>query len=95
MESKLQSEAIKWIKSQGAYVIKTRPGAGTPVGCPDIVFFYEGNWGAIEFKRSANSTYQPGQELTLDRLASWSAFIYTAHPNNWPYIKETLSREFF
>jgi len=68
MEKALQTTIIKFLKAQGAYVIKTKPGMGTPTGCPDIIFLYEGAYGAIEVKAAANSPWQPGQEMTLTRL---------------------------
>lgn len=95
MESKLQSEIIRWLKSKGAYVIKTMPGMGTPVGCPDIVFLFEGAWGVIEVKASEKAPWQPGQEPTLRRLAVWCPFVYKCYPKNWPEVKERLSTDFF
>jgi Holliday junction resolvase len=95
VEGKLQSEIIKWLKSQGAYVIKPRPGPGVPVGCPDILFLFEGAWGAIECKASPTAPYRVGQEPTLARLNNWSPFVYTAYPENWPEIKTELTTLFF
>lgn len=95
MEKKIQSEVVKWLKNRGAYVIKTRPGAGTPVGCPDIIFLYENVWGAIECKASAHAVFQPGQDYTLKTLCDLSKFVYVVHPENWPYVSEILSRDFF
>lgn len=57
MEAKLQSEIIKFLKSKGAYVVKTKPGGGTPVGCPDLIFLYEGAWGVVEVKRSPRAPF--------------------------------------
>lgn len=95
METKLQTEIIKFLRAGGAYVIKTKPGMGTPVGCPDIIFLYEGAWGAIEVKAARTSPWQPGQEATLNRLANWSSFAYKVYPENWPEIKADLVRRFF
>lgn len=95
MESKLQSEIIKFLKTKGAYVVKTRPGPGVPVGCPDIIFLYEGAWGVIEVKASAKSSFQPGQKITLDKLAEWSPFVFIVHPDNWKFIQEALIKLFF
>lgn len=95
MESKLQSKIIKFLKQKGAYVVKTKPGPGTPVGCPDILFLYEGAWGAIECKASEGARYQPGQEATLRRLQDWSPFVYTASPENWDLICKELLLLFF
>lgn len=95
MEQKLQREIIKWLKGRGAYVLKTRPGMGTPVGCPDIIFLFEGAWGAIECKASAKAGFNPGQKTTLAKLSSWCGFVYVAYPENWSGIKAELLRQFF
>lgn len=94
-EKKLQTQVIKFLKSKGCYVIKTKPGMGTPVGCPDIIFLFEGAWGAIECKATRTSPYRVGQEATLARLGSWSPFVYTAYPENWEKIKSELLTQFF
>lgn len=95
MERKLQSAIIKWLKAKGAYVIKTRPGAGTPVGCPDILFLFKGSWGAIEVKASDSAKWQPGQEATVRHLRAWNEFVFKCYPENWPVVKSQLSRQFF
>lgn len=94
-ESTLQAKIIKWLKSKGAYVIKTKPGPGVPVGCPDVVFIFEGAWGVIEVKSSKTAKVQPGQPETLLRLARWSPFVYKCYPENWPAIQTELSTLFF
>ena len=95
MEKNLQSKIIKFLKEHKAYVIKTKPGPGTPVGCPDIIFLYEGAWGAIEVKASKNAKWQPGQLETGERLSEWSPFVYKAYPENWGEIKKELLSQFF
>jgi Holliday junction resolvase len=95
MESKLQSQIIKWLKSKGAYVIKTKPGMGTPIGCPDIVFIYEGAWGTIECKAAKGSRFQVGQKATYDRLHAWSPFVYIVYPTIWQAVKIELQTNFF
>lgn len=94
-EKKLQSEIIKFLKEHKAYVIKTQAGPGTPVGCPDIIFLFEGAWGAIEVKAARDSKYRVGQQATLGHLGKWSPFVWTAYPENWPEIKDFLIRHFF
>lgn len=76
-------------------MLKTKPGMGTPVGCPDIIFLFEGAWGVIECKAGRTSGYRPGQKATLTRLKSWSPFVYIAYPENWPGIKAELLDRFF
>ena len=95
MEAKLQSQIIKWLKDRGAYVIKTRPGPGIPVGCPDIIFLYEGAWGAIEVKASKKAKWRVGQEATLKRLENWSPFVWKVWPENWLDTQKVLLSQFF
>lgn len=95
MEAKLQSEIIKWLKTQGAYVIKTRGGPGVPVGCPDILFVYGQQWGAIEVKASAKAPFRLGQKATLEHLKKWNTLVYVAYPGGWPQIKQELMVRIF
>lgn len=62
-------------------MIKTKPGPGTPVGCPDVFAFYEGWWGAFEVKSSAKAPFKPLQKETLEKLAGWST-VWVIHPGN-------------
>ncbi len=81
MESKVQKRLINFLKSKGCYVIKTKPGPGTPVGCPDVWAFLGNWWGAFECKATAKSRYQPLQETTLEILSQWSTAM-TVHSGN-------------
>lgn len=81
MEAKTQKRLIQYLKGKGCYVIKTRPGAGIPVGCPDILFLFKDFWGAIEVKASENAVWQPLQKPTLEKLASWS-WARKVYPEN-------------
>lgn len=94
MEKKLQAEIIKWLRTSGCYVIKTKPGPGTPVGCPDIVFLHN-KWGVIECKADEKSKMQPGQPQTLEFLRGFSNHVYKVWPGNWPEVKALLQRDFF
>lgn len=88
-ESLLQSEIVKYLKHKGCYVIKTKPGPGTPTGCLDIIFMLEGFWGGIEVKASAKAPYQPLQKETLDKLNAWS-WARRVDSSNWVEIKHEL-----
>lgn len=88
-ESKLQSDIIKYLKGKGCYVIKTKPGTGTPVGCPDIIALSGGLWIAIEVKAGPKAKYQPLQEETIFQLNSWS-WCKRVDPSNWKEIKSEL-----
>lgn len=90
-ESRLQATIRTYLKDKGCYVLKTRPDArgGAPVGCPDIFFFLEGFWGAIEVKDSPEARYQPLQEVTLLRLNNWS-WAKRVDPTNWLEVRAEL-----
>lgn len=89
IESALQSTIIRHLKNKKCYVIKTRPGVGTPTGCPDIIFMLEGFWGAIEVKAGPKTAYQPLQKETLEKLHTWS-WAKRVDPTNWTAIKAEL-----
>jgi Holliday junction resolvase len=72
MEAKVQKRLIDYLRKKGCYVIKTKPGMGTKVGCPDIIALLEGCWLAFEIKAHANSPFQPLQKEVLAKLADWS-----------------------
>lgn len=88
-EKKVQSDLIKFLKKKGCYVIKTKPGAGTPVGCPDIIALYEGLWLAFEVKRSATAPFRPLQKETIDKLSEWS-FAWVVCPENYDQVIDHL-----
>jgi Holliday junction resolvase len=81
MESQVQKRLIKYLKGKGCYVIKTKPGLGTPVGCPDVWAFLEGWWGAFECKATEKSPFQPLQKETIEKLDKWSTAT-VVHANN-------------
>lgn len=81
MEKKVQTKVIKTLKRCGFYVIKTRPGPGTPKGCLDIVFMKEGFWGSIECKAYEDSDWQPLQPETFAKFSEWS-WARVAHSGN-------------
>lgn len=80
-ETRTQEQLIKFLKKKGCYVIKTKPGLGTPVGCPDVFAFYEGWWGCFEVKANQKAKFQPLQKETLDKLEDWS-FARVVYPDN-------------
>lgn len=88
-EAYLQAKIIRHLKSKGCYVIKTTPGPGVPVGCPDIIFMKDGFWGGIEAKASATSRYQPLQKDTIALLNDMS-WCKAVHNDNWGDIKLEL-----
>jgi hypothetical protein len=95
VEKKLQTDIIKFLKSKGAYVIKTKPGQGTPVGCPDVIALYGPRHADIEVKASDRSENQPGQLYTLQLLGRNNPFVFRVYPENWEEVKSILLTHFF
>lgn len=85
MEAKVQKRLITYLKKRGCYVLKTKPQPGIPVGCLDVIFFYEGFWGAVECKASMKSPYQPLQLETLKKFNEWS-WARAIYPENYDEI---------
>lgn len=90
-ERELQANIRRYLKSKGCYVLKTRPDArgSTPTGCPDIIFLYEGFWGAIEVKASPKAPYEVLQKETLKKLNMWS-WARRVDPFTWPETRAEL-----
>jgi len=91
MEAEVQKRLIKFLKKKGCFVIKTKPGTGTPLGTPDIIFLLEGFWGVIECKRSKSAPFRPLQKEQLERLGEWS-YARVAYPENVDEIEAELER---
>lgn len=94
-EKKLQGEIIEYLERSGAYVLKTKPGGGIPVGCPDIIALYKDRYIAIEVKESSTASYQPGQKYTLRKLSEGNPYVFVAFPENWEAIRSKLQAFFF
>lgn len=88
-EATFQSSVTKWLRSQGCWVMKTRPGMGTPVGTADIFFCKEGFYGWIEAKASKTAPIRPGQREFIAKMAEWS-WAKIAFPENWESVKKEL-----
>ena len=50
-EAQIQEQVIKLLKRRGAWVIKTQPTDGVPVGTPDVLACYAGRFIALEIKQ--------------------------------------------
>lgn len=89
IESRLQSDVRKYLKSMGCDVLVIKPQPGIPDGWEDITFFKEGFWGTIEVKDSPKAPYQPLQEERLKKHAEWS-WSRRVDPTNWQEVKIEL-----
>lgn len=90
-ESRLQSDIRKYLRDRGCYVLVITGGPGIPDGCSDIIFMFEGFWGAIEVKASPTARWQPLQKETLEKLDDWS-WARRVDPTNWGKVKTELER---
>lgn len=92
-EAKLQAEIIKFLKSKGCIVFKQNASAYSVKGTPDIFWFFEGMYGAIEVKDHKNSKHQPGQDMFIKKFEDWSYGRFISH-ETWPeekaYLEEIL-----
>ena len=89
LEKDFQAKVIKWLRSQGCIVLKQQMNATTRAGTPDILFLKEGFWGALEVKKSKNSSFRPGQKEMLKKMDEWS-WAKAVYPENWDTIKAEL-----
>lgn len=90
-EAKLQSEIIKWLRSKGCKVIKQNASVYGQKGTPDLLFFAQGFYGALEVKAHKNSKKQPLQQENIDWFNenSYGRFVYK---ENWPEVKAELEQ---
>ena len=66
-EKALQSKIIRWLKDNGAFVVKQHGGVYTEVGIPDLVCCYKGRFIAFELKVKNNTTTKI-QDFKIDRI---------------------------
>lgn len=96
IESRLQSQISKWLRDNGAYVVKLQAGPSVPSGAPDILCMYGTRWVAIEVKASESARFQPLQKHTLERLTDWNkGMVFVATPATWPAVKDLISDRLF
>lgn len=88
-ESQFQSKVLSYLKSKGCLTLKLTPMPGIPTGIPDIFFFKEGFWGAIECKASRSASFRPLQKEWVANLDTMS-WARVAYPENWLSIRDEL-----
>ena len=91
VESRLQSEIRKELKSLGCDVLVIKPQPGIPWGWEDIMFIKEGFWGCIETKKDPTAPYEPLQEERIEKHNQWS-WSKRVDPTDWPEIRNELRR---
>jgi Holliday junction resolvase len=99
-ENKLQTDIARFLRGKGCYVLVVSPQSGIPQGCPDILFFYEGFFGALEVKKenpykkdgtARIGAFEPLQEKTIEKLNEWS-YARVVWPEVWPEVHAELER---
>ena len=92
LEKDLQTQISKWLRSQGAVVLKYQQNATTRAATPDLIFLKDGFWGAIEVKKTKSSPFRPGQKDMLAKLdsMSWAKAVWGGKNSNWPEVQAEL-----
>lgn len=95
-ENEFQGKLIKEIKERfpGSMVLKNDP--NYIQGIPDLLVLYEGNWAALECKKSKKDmevNCQPNQPYYISTMnqMSFASFIY---PENKEEVLDELERSF-
>lgn len=88
-EAELQTKIIRFLRSKGCMVFKQNASAYSVKGTPDIFWFFEGMYGAIEVKDHKNSKHQPGQDHWIQKFDEWSYGRFINN-ENWPEEKKKL-----
>lgn len=88
-ESDFQAKIIKWLRSNGCFVMKNQQNATTQKGVADVFFCKEGFYGFLEVKKSKNAKRQPGQEAFIAKMDDWS-YGKLVYPENWTDIQSEL-----
>jgi len=83
-ESKIQSDIIKWLKSEGYYVIKVI--RANENGVPDIIFCKDGKFCAIEVKAKGNKA-SGLQKIHIDMINSSGGKAIVAY-DLWTVMEE-------
>ena len=92
-ESNFQSNLIKEIKDrfEGCMVLKND--SSYIQGIPDLLILHNGNWAALECKKSANAHHQPNQDYYIQKMneMSYAAFI---SPENKEEVLDAIQQSF-
>lgn len=91
LERDFQAKTIKEIKERfpGCIVLKNDP--NYIQGIPDLLILHNGNWAALECKKSSKSHHQANQDYYVSKMndMSYAAFI---SPDNRKEILDELQQ---
>lgn len=96
LESKLQAEICKWLRSKGCFVWKCAENATTKRGVSDIFWAYKSTHGFLEVKAHEWSPYRAGQDTFLATHAPYclATAVYKENlAEVFSKIEEKLSKE--
>lgn len=88
-EQVLQTKIIRWLKSQGCFVMKIPATPGVPAGTADVFGCKEGFYFFLEVKASKSAKKQPHQQEFIDKMNEWS-YARFVWPQNWPEVQSEL-----
>ena len=76
-ESSFQASLIKELKERFPGCVVLKNDANYIQGFPDLLILHNGNWGALECKRSEDASHRPNQDFYISKLneMSYAAFI--------------------
>lgn len=89
LESDFQSEVIKYLQNEGAYVLKTHVSSFQKQGEPDITCCYLGRYIAFELKKDKTSKTSKLQEYKMKLIRKAGGIALRA--DNLNQIKEVLN----
>ena len=90
-ESDFQRDLKEEIEERfpGSLVLKND--SGFIQGIPDLTVLYKKRWAVLECKKSKNESYQPNQELYLDRIDHMN-FARTIYPENKEAVLDEMEQ---
>lgn len=73
-ESSIQTQIIDWLREQGCYVVNIHGHPFQEKGVPDILFCFQGRFGAIEVKIPGEkpTTIQQHHLDSIGRAGGWA-----------------------
>lgn len=91
LESQLQSQFIKKVRSRIPGCIVLKNDATYIQGFPDLLFLHNDRWAAVEVKNSPTARLQPNQRYYVDLLSAMS-FATLVHPGNEEEVLNALQQ---
>lgn len=88
-EKQFEQKVKKFLKSKGAWILKTWGGGFQRSGIPDLLCCYNGNFMAIELK-AENGKLSQLQKFELDKIQKAGGVAIVLRPSDFEEFKELL-----